>query len=710
MPSSPLIRPLSPLQTHCAPSLPEAYSLAGVVIQPFSAALLETPVDASNQGSSFAPNWQQGGHAASLPQVNAGNAPLVAMPSPALPPLLTHALAPTFHSMVGDALSVEMLRESYAAQLQNGDQQRPAPGGFRSSPDGTSAPSRPRLSSDAGAMERPSASDASHFGPPRRAQPPNSARFSHNHPYLSTEAVRVSAAPQRTADAPAPTAGTSSLLRSAATTALEAAWPSYGAALLLKGLSRERVKQRGRCYSHLSAQGKLQGTSSLPSSTQHGCRRGEAVSRTSSLSSGDGASTASGSDGVDPSKRSAALLSTASAICHNNAATRDGNGQLDTFAITASRASVKAGKSVVAGLPASSDSRLSKARVVSALASVPLCPARSEVPRRTQTGVSQTGSCILHYAGGSVGGKEYAVREEEENTFFDASYGLSREASQTTQPDTLARPQRQSAPKKKGKAPKGPVLATTLFDGVAGAPWTASSASLSAQSCPSRHVYPALEECRRLLDEIRIVSPLLRRCLTPPRPLESPSAGDCGDTTAFNLTHTASSGGCVASRDVPEVAQRKALSSSSPSSTAAAVVRPKRVTLSPRPEARRLYSWDKATAADDLSYMHGSFQQSSERFATSVARQLKRLQRVGTRLYGGAPDTSAYRTEVDLPTERRLSSASSLPMTPSSGSAGRYLNNDVCSRKVNTVDDSPCGRLLQLLRETEAAMPFLSES
>ncbi|CAC9550156.1 conserved hypothetical protein [Leishmania infantum JPCM5] len=692
MPLSPLIRPMSPLQTQCAPSLPEPYSLADVVLQPFSGEASSTPAAAWDQDTSFgaatgdiAPGSRRSSPAAPLSGVDAASVPPMAMWTPALPPLLPHTLAPTFHSMVGDALSVEMLRESYAAQLQKGCQHRSAVEGLRCTSDGAAARARSCRGSDAGAAKVFSANDAVHLGHSRRAPLPSLALFSPIHPYASGPTARTSVAPKTSAEGPSSAATSLSLLHSAATTAMAAARPSYGAALLRKHPPAQPTGCREGCRSHLPAQKQVQRSSSQSLFERRAHDRWEVVSPTSPLSSCGGASTAAESGETAPSKPNTAVPFTASATCYRSTAASDCTGRSRAISIAAPPVAGRGGEAAAVNTPAGGGARVSNPGVVSALG-----------PAKVEAFVAPP----CHAPGSACGSGE--VRD----TFFDPPHGLSRKALQTIQPGPATEPARQPAAQKQGKTARGTAPTTRSSGGAASGPAAGSAASLAAESHLPRYVYPALEECRRLLHEIRIVSPLMRRCLTPPRPLESSAGGGSGAATAAAASSTFSSARAP-SRNIPAPPHSSAFPSLAAAATAAAP--PKPATLAPKPEARRLYHWDAATAAEDLSFMRGPFQQSSERFATSVDCQLRRLKALGTRLYGKTHDTSTSQAEVHAPARGRWSSPSPAPLASPWDSAVPRFDDDQCDREDNSVEESPPERLRRLLWETEAALPSLLE-
>ncbi|KPA80167.1 hypothetical protein ABB37_05152 [Leptomonas pyrrhocoris] len=212
------------------------------------------------------------------------------------------------------------------------------------------------------------------------------------------------------------------------------------------------------------------------------------------------------------------------------------------------------------------------------------------------------------------------------------------------------------------------------------------AATLSSSPYFPRYVYPALDECQRLLREIQVQNPLLRRCLTPPRPLRDVDSAVAEEGLRMHPTS--------------DVSARHTDHSAFPEPPPSMTTHVGR--LAPGPDARRLYSWDARTAAEDLSFMQGPFQQSSERFAASSARQLQRLRETGTRLYG---------TEVGTQ-PASISPFTSPPhvsdgVPPSSKRAAPY--KQFLHRADSGVGEveSPSGRLRRLLRETEAAFPIL---
>lgn len=683
---------MSPLQTQCAPSLPEPYSLDDVVLQPFSAAASSMPAGAWDQDTSLvavsgavAPESRRSSPAAPLSGVGAASVPPTDMWTPALPPLLTPTLAPTFHSMVEDALSVEMLRESYAAQLQKNCQHYSVVEGLRCTSDGAAARAGSCRGSDAGGPKVFSAIDAVHFGHSRSAPLPSLALSSPIHPYLSAARARTSVAHKAPADELSSAATLSSLLHSSATTAMAAARPSYGAALLRKRPPGTQADHREGCRLHLPAQKRVQPSSSQSLSERRAHDRWEAVPPMSPLSSCGCASTATASGKTGPSKSYTTVPFSASAKCHHGTGVSDCTGRPHAISIAASSAVGKGGEAAATNKPAGGGATVSNAGVA---------------PPRGQTKV-EASVALPCYAPDSA-----SSSGEDEDTFFDPPCGLSRKVLQTIQPEPATEPVRKPAAQKQGKTARNTAPTTRSSGSAACAPATGSAASPAAESHLPRYVYPALEECRRLLNEIRIVSPLMRRCLTPPRPLESSSGGGSGAATAASAPSTFSSARAP-SRNIPAPPQGNAFPFLAAAATAAAP--PKRATLAPRPEARRLYHWDAATAAEDLAFMRGPFQQSSERFTTSVAGQLQRLQALGIRLYGKDYDTSTSQAEVHAPARGRWSLPSAAPLASPWDSAVLHFDDDQCDRADNNVAELPSERLRRLLRETEAALPSLLE-
>ncbi|CAG9583740.1 conserved hypothetical protein [Leishmania major strain Friedlin] len=659
MPLSPLIRPMSPLQTQCAPSLPEPYSLADIVLQPFSAAASSTPAGAWDEDTSFvavtgaiAPELRRSSPTAPLSGVDAASVPPMAMWTPAIPPLLPHTLAPTFHSMVGDALSVEMLRESYAAQLQKGCQYRSVVEGPRCTSDGAAARARTCSGSDAGAAEVFAANDAVHVGHSRRAPLPSLALSSPIHPYVSGPTAHTRVAPKTPAEELSSAATSSSLLHSAATTAMAAARPSYGAALLRKHPPAQPTGRREGCRLHLPAQKQVQRSSSQSLFERRIHDRWEVVSPTSPLSSCGGASTAAESSETGPSKPNITVPFTASATCYHGTAASDCTGRSHAISIAAPPVVKKGGGAAATNTPAGCGARVSNSGVVSALG---------------QAKVEAFGTLPCYAPDSACGSGEVG------DTFFDPPHGLSRKARQTIQPGPATEPVRKPAAQNQGKAARGTAPTTRSSGGAASGPATGSAASRAAEFHLPRYVYPALEECRRLLHEIRIASPLMHRCLTPPRPLEGSSGGGSGAATAASAPSTFSPARAP-SRNIPAPPYSSVFPSLAAAATAAAP--PKPAILAPKPEARRLYHWDAATAAEDLSFMRGPFQQSSERFAASVNCQLRRLQALGTRLYGKTHDMSTSQAEVHAAARGRWSLPSPTPLTSRWDSAVPHFDDD----------------------------------
>ncbi|CAJ1036183.1 hypothetical protein, conserved [Leishmania lindenbergi] len=711
MPLSPLIRPLSPLQTQCAPLLPEPYSLADVILQPFSAATSATPAGVWDEHTSSVavgrPTAPESQHSrVAYPSApGATNVLPVAMSTPAPPLLLTHTLAPSFHSMVGDALSSEMLRDSYAAQPKKDRQQHSVGEALRCVPTGTTVWPGSRLSTDTGATKVPAANDAVHFEHPRRTQAPNRASSSPNHPYVSGTTVRSSFAHRTPADEALRAATSSSLLHSAATTAMAAAQPSYGTALLRKRLPATQASQRERCRLHLLAQRQLQRSSSQSLSDWRVHGRAKVVSPLLTLSSCGGASTAAECTERDPNKPYPAAPLAELATCYHDTAISDSTCRPHTISMVASPVVGESSESAATNASAGGCARISHARVVTPFASSTLSPAHSEAAEKMK---EEAFVALPRYSPHCACGRregENVVEGEDGDTFFDAPYDLARKMLQALQPEPIAGPLRRPAPEKQGKTPRSLTPSTRSSGGVASAPATGSPTSLAAEPYLPRYVYPALEECRRLLHEIHLVNPLLHRCLAPPRPLGTSSGSGSGRVATAALAPSECSQAHASSSNMPVSAQSGTFPSLSAATTA--VVLPKRTTLALSSEARRLYHWNSTTAAEDLSLMHGPFQQSSERFTSSMARQLQRLQAVGARLYGNTHDTSTSRDEVHGPARRRWRLPSSAPSTSSWNFVVPHFDVDQCSSEENNANESPSGQLRRLLRETEAALPSL---
>ena len=255
--------------------------------------------------------------------------------------------------------------------------------------------------------------------------------------------------------------------------------------------------------------------------------------------------------------------------------------------------------------------------------------------------------------------------------------------------------------------PSGPTLAQP--------PVEEEAVLLTAPSLRSYYIYPALDECHRLLQEIQTQHPLLRRCLTPPRPL----------LTANSSTRANVAAAAEAEEHVkPEVAgEEKDTASAAAAAAAAASPRVERKArkgcLGPAYDARQLYDWDARAAAEDLSYMQGPFLQSSECFATATARQLQRLREVVAQPYGsgngggGVGDTKQTFVSSHLTGPQRDADAAA-PM--SAGVSATSQPHGAAVRLDSVLDDadvardefeSPSGRLRRLLRETDAVFPVL---
>ncbi|KAG5465513.1 hypothetical protein CUR178_00218 [Leishmania enriettii] len=713
MPLSPFIRPLSPLQTQFAPSLPEPCSLADAALPPLPAETSATLTGAWDHGASSAPvsaavasESRPSFRAMCLSAAGVAHSPPETMPAPAPPPLRTQTLAPTFHSMVGEALSLEMLRDSYTAQLQRNFQHRPAVEALRGTPDGAAARVRSRLSNDAVATQAPSAKDAIHRGPRRHALLPSPASSSSVHPYVSAATACTIAAHRKRADGPPPAETPLSLLHSAAATVMAAARPSYGVALIRNCSPAKRADQKEPYSSHLRAQRELQRSSFQSLFERRPNDRREAESPTSSLSSFGCASTAIKVDEMNPFRPSAPVPFTTSVTRRRGAAPSDRTTRSRAVSIEACPVLGKGGESAAASDAAGSGARASKARVFSGHVNLALLSAQaSELGKRKADAFAAPSCCPPHGAFLGRKAEEETVDEEEAEKFFDSPHVPAKEALRAMQSESAAALLRKTAQGKQGTTTGSAPRTTKFLSGVTGAPENAAAPSPAVEPHPPRYVYPALEECRRLLDEIRIVSPLLRRCLTPPRPLDS-SSGSGGIATVASAPSTFSPVR-VPSRNIPASSQSTIIPSYSAATTA--VVSPEEGYHAPRPEARRLYHWDAAAASEDLSFMRGPFQQPTERFAISVARQLQRLQAVGTRLYGKAHDTWASRAEMDAPSRRSRPLPSSGPLTSSWGSATPHFVVNQCDRAGNNNKESPSRRLRRLLRETEAALPSLLE-
>ncbi|GET93284.1 hypothetical protein, conserved [Leishmania tarentolae] len=686
MPLSPLIRPMSPLQTQSAPLLPEPYSLSDAVLQPLSAATSSAPASAWDQDKHFVPvpgvtasESRSCSPPAPVFGVGTAGVPPVAMSRPAPPLLFTHKPAPTFHRMVGDALSVGMLRESYAAQLQTACWPHSVSEGLRCTSEGTSPLTGTCLGSDSGVTKVFSGSGTTRF-PHSRSMPPLSfSQTSPIHPYVSGAAASTIAAHKIPAAESSFAATRPSLLHNAAAMTMTAARPSYGAALLHKRLPTKQTGCREGGHLHLPAKKQVQRSSLKSLADQEANDRWEIVSPASPLSS-YGCAAESGEVGASKAYTNAPF--TASATCYHGTAVTDCAGHSHAMSIAASHVAGKGGRPAEANTPVGGGARVSHSRVNSTLggANVETFVA---LPCYTPDSACDSG--------------------EDEDTFFDSPHGLSIEGVQATRSQLATESVRNPAAQKQRKTARSTAPTSRSSGSVASAPATGSAASPVAESYVPRYVYPALEECRRLLHEIRIVSPLMRRCLTPPRPLEKSSGG--GSSSSATATSVSSA---FSPEHVPRIIPAPSQSSGCPSLSAVttAVVPPKRATLAPWPEARRLYHWDASTAAEDLSFMRGPFQQSSERFATSVALQLQRLQALGTRLYGKSHDPPTSQAEVHARASSRWSLPSSAPLVSPWASAVPHFDDDQCDCVDKDVDEPPSGRLRRLLLETEAALPI----
>ncbi|KAG5464039.1 hypothetical protein LSCM1_00219 [Leishmania martiniquensis] len=712
MPLSPFIRPLSPLQTQSAPLLPEPCSLTDVFLRPLPVETSGSPASAWNHGTSSAPmsaaaalELRCGGQEARLSAGGAANSPLVTTAAPAPPPLRTQALAPTFHSMVGNVLSVEMLRDSDNAQLQRNFQQHTAAEALRSTSNSTAARTGSRLGSGAVTAQVLSIDDTGEFRPLQHALLPSPAYSSSVHPYASAATACTCAVHSKRADEPPPAASPLSLLNSSATTAVSGAQPSCGTAILRRCSPVDVTDQKEPYRSHLVAQRQLRRAPSQPLFERSAHSRKEAASPTLSLLSCGRGPTAVGSVEVDRCQPYANVPLTAPAACCHGAAASDHTDRFGTVSIEACLAEGKDGESAAISSSTGSRTRVSKARVVSAVVRSALSSARTGALEEREAAASTAlPRRSPHCPSIDSNGEENTADEAEEaEKFFDSPHDLSKKTPERMQPELVARLWRKTAPGKQRMATRSAPRTPRSSGGIVSAPDTGAAASAADEPYLPRYVYPALEECRRLLEEIRIASPLLRRCLTPPRPLEGSWDGD-GAATVASAPFASSPAG-VPSNDTPAPTQRSPIASHTAATTAAVPRRPG--ALAPRPDARRLYQWDAATASEDLSFMCGPFQQSQERFATSVARQLQRLQAVGARLYGKTHDTWAPPGKVQVSSRQSRSLISSGPLTSSWGTADPDFDVDTHNRGDASIKESPSKRLRRLLRETEAALPSL---
>ncbi|KAK7199929.1 hypothetical protein NESM_000041100 [Novymonas esmeraldas] len=627
MPRSPLIRPLSPLQTRCAPPLPVPYSLADVVLHPVSAAASPDSAHVRERESSASAavvSEAEVHHPDRLAgRIGAGLALQEADSSPALALLPPPPLAPTFHSLVGPSLELELLHADYAARLQAGHSPHTRTTGdvmddVRACPPAAAAtPSR------------------SH----RAASPPQRGGCtSPSHPYVSTTRAGAGV-PQREAPRDAPPDTPSSLLRSAAAaTAMEAARPSYGGALLERR-QRARRADRPREYEHLQPR-HTPPSSPLPfEGWDDATGKRTDVATTPPSSSRPELTVAASGRGDVSALRQHHMTDAADAARYHGTAVIDRTGCSYTISIAA-------------------------------------CPIVEEKDGAPSAQPQVRGQSTGHNGSNSERGSEAGKRKH----VLDAPHEAAEVALHSAGASRRAGARNATPP------PNTDVSATQL-------------------------AYPALDECRRLLDEIRTVSPLLRRCLTPPRPMGCRAAA--ASTTPHPNTTVARGGAAVHAQD----AGRGGYASSSspplppppaavagPAETRAVSEAAPRLSIpAPGPEARRLYRWDAATAAEDLSYMCGPFQQPSERFAASVAAQMQRRQSAETRrLFGAAPAVSA--AEVDAPAHgppRRWSTLSSVPSASTLGSAVPPRHGVPAQ---GAADESPSERLQRLLQETEVAL------
>jgi hypothetical protein len=745
MPFSPLIRPLSPLQTQSAPSLPAPYDLTDAIFVSSSPA--EGNDDSSSQSwvplprqirstnsCSNSPNSGSRNKSNGRPRVSASPAPLHTVPS-------------TFHDFItrrsasaeveqdeshatqqsrddvphGTTSQLSLTEQGFATDLNpsfrvvSAPQPEPVSQGShrRSLPLHTSRTSKsPKLPLPTSFLlpgKNPSATTAavaaSHrahpYGNvrPQQTLPPHCSSPQHHGKGCVVAPHATSHNPPLESSAsPLKSRGTASLLHfSTAGVAAVAAQPSYGATLLL---------QRRASPARTSSNFERRCSSPPPTASLHVVVHDARDTAPSPLSAAVGPTRDDDSDdwvGLSGLTTTAAVPARDSFVnCYRGTAVSSRTGRQYNIAIEASLLENKSSTHAVPPQHMCANTARSRGRKVTSVA----WAAEEE---RLQDDEEKFALTEPAPADGGESGRTSADR--------DAAFSIevvrksrAHDGALERRCDSAPVSTRAGSPASCRSSPQ-PLLEDTL------APASLPAAALSELSfSSSRYIYPVLDECQRLLQEIQTCNPLMRRHLTLPRPLPTTGYATERDegivgtraANAFTTVETAAavedqktaSAAVTGAKDVQGVPSLHRLRPPSPTAV-------RRVAAH---DARRLYHWDTESSAEDLSYMHGPFRQSAESFAASTARHVQRLREAGTRLYG--PGAAQQATSASFSKPRQLSAG--VPLSSSAAAACRHavmaqLSNP-WSASANSVDneaESPSGRLRRLLRETDAAFPAL---
>ncbi|KPI88575.1 hypothetical protein ABL78_2308 [Leptomonas seymouri] len=748
MPLSPLIRPLSPLQTQSAPSLPAPYNVADAVLGTHADAVL----DRGNcpHATLPAPGLSHNSN-------NGGGSTQHNRPAALLLSSHAHIAAPTFHELVTkssgevdvkprsrstafphpQAPPLSGARASSSAAIQLSLSQSPAAGLEEPQREATWRGNHARHSHDLflsrspktlfptsliSANASPAIKTATTAVAPADAAPGN---LGAGHPYRSNQRPN---APQResyaTGDSdgaggashssgaypplssppPPPTnlaaaavPATSLLHASTTSIAVAASWPSYGAALLQNASPGKGTRNfRRRC------------PSPPPTAAVH--FEADALASSAPLSKAFIGEAPQGAPTTNKRTTTGALAAVGP--------TRDED---EMFALGSAAASAAdAPPNLYRGTAVST--RTGRRYNISIEALLDTGSARAtSLPSGERKGDSSTSSADV---------ETFGAKDEEDGASaetvptYEYSQGCASVRSAPAQATQARKDRKLEKLRNHHKALRPPLPSAGSPSSSCGSSQPvlgdtvtlpSPPAALSLSSYP-RYAYPALNECRRLLQEIETQNPLLRRCLTPPRPLLD---GDSALIEKAELTRvdaaTAAAGvgepGAAVGYNGNPTSVSKALH---PDSSALADppmnAKAHLGGLVPAQDARRLYHWDARTGIEDPSFMHGPFQLSAERFSRSTARQLQRLRETGKRLYGarGGTQQASIASVVGAPC---LSGDSFL--ISKSGASHVCGTGARCREVFNPLDgegggpELPSGRLHRLLRETEAAFPIL---